>query len=177
MLDLDSLFKLSYGMCIVASNKGDKFNGCIVNTVFQITPEPPMVAVSINKNCLTHECIEKSGKYSVAVLAEKAPMSFMGKFGFRTGREIDKFEGVDYKLGETGLTIIKENAVSFLEVKVTDKIDIYTHSLFIGEILNSETLTEEDYPMTYDYYRQVKHGKTPKSAATYHLTSDTPKAE
>ena len=167
MLDLQSLFKLSYGMCIVSSRKDGRFNGCIVNTVFQITPEPPMVAASINRTCLTHEYISNSRVFSVSVLGTDTPMPFIGRFGFRSGRDIDKFEQVNHRLGQTGTPIVLDNTIAFLEVEITDSIDILTHTLFIGKIVACETLDEEAVPMTYAYYRDIKHGRTPKTAATY----------
>lgn len=167
MLDLESLFKLSYGMCVVSSKKGDKFNGCIVNTVFQLTPEPPMVAVSVNRQCLTHEYITEGRMFTVSVLSEKAPMSFIGTFGFRSGRDIDKFQGVNYKIGLAGAPIILDNTAAFLEAEVTESIDVISHTLFIAKIMACETLDENAVPMTYNYYRDIKHGRTPKTAATY----------
>ena len=167
MLDLESLFKLNYGMCIVSSKKGDKFNGCIVNTVFQLTPEPPMVAVSINRQCLTHEYITDSRVFTVSILSQGTPMPFIGTFGFRSGRDIDKFKGVNYKTGRTGVPIILDNTAAFLEAEVIESIDVITHTLFIAKIVACETLDENAEPMTYNYYRVIKHGGTPKTAATY----------
>lgn len=166
MLDLESLFKLSYGMCIVSSKKGDRVNGCIVNTVFQITPEPPMVAASINRACLTHEYISDSKVFAVSILSQDAPMSFIGKFGFRSGRDVDKFEGITYKMGQTGAPIVLDNTVGFLEAEVTLSIDVETHTLFIANIVACGAIDDGE-PMTYAYYRDIKHGRTPKTAATY----------
>jgi len=167
MLDLKSLFKLSYPMCIVSSIKDGKFNGCIVNTVFQIVPEPPMVAVSINRRCLTHEFINDSRIFTVSVLSQDTPMPFIGKFGFRTGRDIDKFEQTNYKTGTTGAPIVLDNTIAFLEAEVVESIDIETHTLFIAKIVACQNLDEDGEPMTYAYYRDIKHGRTPKTAATY----------
>jgi len=167
MLDLESLFKLNYGMCIVSSKKNNKFNGCIVNTVFQLTPEPPMVAASINRQCLTHEYITDSKVFTVSILSQEAPMSFIGSFGFKSGRDTDKFKGVNCKIGRTGVPIILDNTVAFLEAEVAESIDVITHTLFIAKIVACETLDEDAEPMTYNYYRDIKHGRTPKTAATY----------
>jgi len=167
MLDLESLFNLSYGMCIVSSKKDGRFNGCIVNTVFQIVPEPPMVAASINRQCLTHEYITKSKVFTVSILSQEAPMPFIGRFGFRSGRDIDKFEQVSYKIGQTGVPIVLDNTVGFLEAEVTESIDVVTHTLFIARIVACETLNRNKAPMTYAYYRDIKQGKTPETAATY----------
>ncbi len=97
MLDLESLFNLSYGMCIISSKKGSDFGGCIVNTVFQITPEPPMIAISVNRQNLTHECISESKVFSVSILAEETSLGFIGSFGFRSGRDFDKFQKVHHR--------------------------------------------------------------------------------
>jgi len=167
MLDLESLFNLSYGMCIVSSKKDGRFNGCIVNTVFQIVPEPPMVAASINRQCLTHEYITKSKVFTVSILSQEAPMPFIGRFGFRSGRDIDKFEQVSYKIGQTGVPIVLDNTAGFLEAEVTESIDAVTHTLFIAKIVACETLNRDKKPMTYAYYRDIKQGKTPETAATY----------
>jgi rubredoxin/flavin reductase (DIM6/NTAB) family NADH-FMN oxidoreductase RutF len=175
MIDLESLFKLSYGMHILGSKKDGSFSGCIVNTVFQLIPEPLMVAVSLNKDCLTHRYISESRVFSISILAEDTPTPFIGRFGFRSGRDINKFEKLNCRTGQTGAPIVLENTVAFLEAEVTGSVDIVTHTLFIAKIVSCETLDETRPPMTYAYYRDVKHGKTPKSAATYVKTK--PKAD
>ena len=167
MVNLETLFKLSYGMCIVSSKKGDRFNGCIVNTVFQIVPEPPMIAVSVNRKCLTHECISDSKVFSVSILSQQTPMPFIGKFGFRTGRDIDKFENIRYQIGQTGVPIVLDNTVAIIEAEVTQSIDNATHTLFIAKIVACRTLDDAAEPMTYAYYRDIKQGRTPETAATY----------
>jgi rubredoxin/flavin reductase (DIM6/NTAB) family NADH-FMN oxidoreductase RutF len=154
-------------MCIICSNEEGRYDGCIVNTVFQIVPEPPMVAISVNKENLTHEYITKSKVFTVSVLAENTPMLFIGKFGFRSGRDIDKFEQTRYKIGQTGTPIILDNVASFIEAEVVEAIDVETHTLFIGKIVACETIDDNKIPMTYTYYRDVKGGRTPRTAATY----------
>jgi len=154
-------------MCIVSSKTDGQFNGCIVNTVFQVTPEPPMIAVSINKQNLTHEYIAQSRVFAVSILAEGAPLEFIRRFGFRTGRNTDKFKDVKYRISAAGVPIVLDNTLAFIEAEVTDAIDVETHTLFIGKITACETIDDSKTPMTYTYYRDVKHGRTPRSAATY----------
>jgi len=168
MLDLNSLFKLTYPMCIVCSKKDRLFNGCIVNTVFQLVPEPPMVGMSLNRQSLTNEYIRHSKIFTVSILSQDAPMSFIGRFGFRTGRDFDKLEGINYTMGLTDVPIISENTTAFIEAEVTKALDINTHTLFIARILACGMLDDKQEPMTYAYYRDIKHGRTPKAAATYH---------
>lgn len=175
MLDLESLFKLNYPMCIICSVHEGCINGCIVNTVFQLTPEPPMVAFSLNKASLTHEFIQASGRFAVSVLAEGVPLSLIKRFGFRSGRQGSKLEHVNYRLGENGSPIILENTASYIVAEVVNSVDVGTHTLFIGRITACEIIDEDKIPMTYTYYRDVKGGRTPRSAATYIDRSKGPK--
>ena len=165
-MDPNVLHNVGYGMYIVASNKGDSFNGQIANTVFQITSEPVTVAVSINKQNLTHEFIEKSGKFSVSILSEDTPLSFIGKFGFKSGKDGDKFKGLNFKRLASSCPVVLDNALCYLEAKVINKLDCGTHTLFIGEMTDSSIL-KTGAPMTYAYYHEVKRGTTPKTAPTF----------
>ncbi len=165
-MNVKALYKLGYGLYVVSSRKGDRLNGQIANTVFQITSEPPTIAVSINKNNLTHEFIKESKVFTVSVLCQETPLSFIGHFGFKSGRDINKLEGISYKIGHTKAPVVIENAVSYLEAKVLQEIDVGTHTLFIGEVVDADVLNEK-VCMTYDYYHQVKRGTTPKTAPSY----------
>jgi len=175
MIDLESLFKLSYGMYIISSKKNGRFNGCVVNTVFQVTPEPPMIAVSVNKKCLTYEYIADSRVFTVSILSQETPMPFIGRFGFRSGRDADKFERLNYKMGKTGVPVILDNTVGFVEAEVVGSVDVVTHTLFTAKVIACGTFDDTKEPMTYAYYRNIKKGKTPKTAATYIETK--PKAK
>lgn len=158
--------KICYGVYIISSKSNGKLNGQIANTVFQITSEPPTVAISINKENLTHEFILKSKVFSVSVLARSAPMSLIGQFGFKSGRDIDKFHGINYKVSNTGAPIILDSTVAYLDCEVLSSTDVGTHTVFIGKIVDADILSDEE-PMTYAYYHEVKGGKSPKTAPTY----------
>jgi len=157
---------LSYGLYIVASMDEGRLNGQVVNTVIQVTSEPPRVAVIINKKNLTHEFILNSKVFSASVLEESTPMIFLGPFGFRSGRDVDKLSKVDFKEGITGCPLISEHALSVLEAEVIDQIDLGTHTVFIGNVVSSEIL-KKGSPLTYQYYHQVLKGKSPPNAPTY----------
>ncbi len=165
-MDRRALEKISYGLYIVSSVKNGKLNGQIANTVFQITSEPPRVAISINKENLTHEFIEASGHFTVSVLKQETPFSFIGNFGFKSGRNVNKFEKCAYKIGKSGCPIVLDNSIAYMEFKVIEKIEVETHTIFVGEMLEGEII-EEGEPLTYAYYRTVKKGKSPKTAPTY----------
>ena len=157
---------LSYGLYIVASKDEGRINGQVVNTVIQVTSEPPRIAVIINKKNYTHELIVKSKVFSVSVLEESAPMPFFGPFGFKSGRDFDKLSNVSFKEGITGCPLITEHALSVLEAEVIDLIDLGTHTVFIGNVLSSEIL-KTGTPLTYQYYHRVLKGKSPPNAPTY----------
>ena len=168
-MDLKTLFKISYGLYVVSSHENEKINGQIANTIFQITAEPPTIAISINKLNLTYEQIKKSGVFAINILEKECPLHFIGNFGFKSGRDGNKFEGINYKLGQNGSPILLENSVGFVELNVTHQMDVHTHTIFVGEITNAEVLSNQE-PMTYAYYHEVKRGTTPKNAATFQAT-------
>ncbi len=165
-MNLKALFKLGYGLYVVGSRMEGKLNCQIANTVFQITSEPPVVAVSINKENLTHEFIAGSKVFTVSILSRDAPLSFIGHFGFKSGREVDKLEDVNYRLGETGAPIVLDHTLAYLEAKVVNQVDVGTHTIFVGELAEADVMKEGE-PMTYAYYHQVKRGTTPKTAPSY----------
>ena len=165
-MNLRALHRLSYGLYVVGSRDNGRLNAQIANTVFQITSEPPTIAVSINKHNLTHEFIQQSRVFAASVLCQATPLPFIGRFGFKSGRDIDKLSGVNYKIGETQAPVVLDNAVAYLEARVTKEVDVGTHTVFIGELVAAEVLTEEEC-LTYEYYHQVKRGTTPKAAPSY----------
>ncbi len=171
-LDTQVLRLITYGLYVVSSKLGDKMNGQIVNTVFQVTSEPPCIAVSINKQNLTHEYIAKSGLFSVSILDEATPMTFIGLFGFKSGRDVDKLCDVTYQKGIDDCPIVTEHSLGILEARVINQLDVGTHTLFIGKIAKGKIL-QEGNPLTYSYYHQIKRGKTPKTAPSY--VASTPK--
>ena len=165
-MELKALHKLSYGLYVVTSRKGEKLNGQIANTVFQITSEPPTIAVSINKDNLTHECIKESKCFAVSILTKDTPLPFIGRFGFKSGRDTDKFEGINYTIGESQAPIVSDNCAAYLEAKLINEVSAGSHTVFIGELVGADILSDAE-PMTYAYYHQVKRGVTPKAAPVY----------
>ncbi len=161
-----TLHKISYGLYVISSRKGERLNGQIANAVFQAAAEPETIAVCINKENLTHEFIEDSKVFSVSILSKETPMKFIGTFGFKSGRDVDKMEGVEHKLGDTGAPIVMENSVGYLEAEVIGSMDVGTHTVFLGRIVDAQIVNDEE-PMTYAFYHQVKRGTAPKTAPTY----------
>ncbi|MFW5928633.1 MAG: flavin reductase family protein, partial [Thermoplasmatota archaeon] len=114
----------------------------------------------------THSCIKKCQSFGISVLSQDTPLRFIGDFGFRCGEDYDKFEDVDYKIGKTGVPIILDNSVAYIEAEVVDKKELGTHTLFIGKVIDADILTG-DKVMTYEYYHDVKRGTLSKKASHY----------
>jgi len=165
-MNLKTIQKICYGMYIIGSKKEGRLNGQIANTAFQITSEPPTMAISINKLNLTHDYIMESKVFAISILSNDAPMTLIGNFGFKSGRDIDKLKDVKFKAGLTGAPIILEYAAGYLECEVVGVTDVGTHTIFIGRVVDCDILSDGE-PMTYAYYHQIKGGKSPKTAPTY----------
>jgi len=167
MIDFNALFKVSYGLYIVSSGNKEKGNGYISNTFFQVTSEPPQFATCCNKNNLTAEFIEKTGFFAVSVLHQETDADIYGRFHYRSGRDINKLEGIKVQYGQSGVPVVMEGIVAFLECKVVNKFDVGSHWLFIGELIDAQLVDDISEPITYSYYRNIRKGLAPKNAPTY----------
>lgn len=168
-LDPKALFALSYGVYIVGAPYPACDSGCngqIANAVMQVTGEPPCLAVCLHKDNLTTECVAKSAVFSVAVLEEDVPMTFIGNFGFKCGRSLDKFEKVTFRKGLTGAPLVLDWTLAVLEAEVIQSVDVHTHTLFVGKVVGAERI-KEGVPLTYANYHLIKKGKSPKTAPTF----------
>ncbi len=159
----ESLNNLSYGLYVVTSSDGVRQNGLIVNTAFQVSADPAKIAVCVCKQSYTHEIISKSNVFAVMPLEQATPMVFIGNFGFRTGRNYDKFAKVAFEKGQTGAPVVKKHTLSCIEARVTQAVDVGTHTLFIGSVVAGQVFKKES-PLTYAYYHTVIKGKTPAGA-------------
>lgn len=167
MINFEALFKLSYGLYIVCAGDKKHGNGFISNTFFQVTAEPAQFASCCNKDNYTAELIEKYGCFSATVLHENTAPDIFSRFGYKSGRDLDKMESMNVQYGSTGAPIVLNDGAAFLECKVVQKIDVGTHWLFIGELVDAQILDDTLIPITYVHYRNVKKGLAPKNAPTY----------
>jgi len=147
-----TLFKLTYGLFVLSSRDGMKDNGCIINTVMQVTDTPLQIAVAVNKDNYTLQMIEKSRIFNISVLSEDVPFSVFQNFGFQSGRSADKFSQFEYKKrAANDVYYLTEYTNAFISAKVVNMIDCGTHMMIIGEV--TQALTLSDTPsVTYDYY-------------------------
>ncbi len=155
---------LSYGVYIVSTLDGERATGCVANSAMQITSTPATIAVSINHDNYTNGCIEKTGKFAISILSETSDAGLIGTFGFQSGKDVNKFDGVETVQRE-GLSLIVD-ACAYVVCKVVDKMETSTHTVFLGEVIDADVLGKGD-AMTYAYYHKVVKGKSPKNAPTY----------
>lgn len=162
--------KLSYGLYLIATELDGKKYGYIGNTAFQVTSEPPRIAISSHKNNFSTGKILQSGVFSVSVLKKEVKTSLIGEFGFMSGSEIDKFRNIETFTSVTGAPIVAESAVAWLDCKVVDSLDVGSHILIVADVLDSDVISEEE-PLTYLYYREKYKMLAPKNAPT-HIDSE-----
>lgn len=151
--DLSALFKIGYGLYVVTSNDGNKDNGLIVNTVTQVSDSPNRVAVTINKQNYSHHVIKQTGVMNVNCLSVDAPFSVFENFGFRSGRNIDKFEGAQMLRADNGLVFLDKYINAFLSLKVENYVDLGSHGMFICSVTEARVLSDRE-TMTYTYYQE-----------------------
>lgn len=150
--DLTALFNIGYGLYVVTARDGDKDNGCIVNTVSQVTNTPNRIAVCINKKNLTHDMVAKTGMMNVNCLSTDAPFSVFEHFGFQSGRDVDKIIGEGILRSDNGVAFLGHYINSFMSLKVEQTVDLDTHSMFICSVTEARVITDVE-TMTYTYYQ------------------------
>ncbi len=149
--DLTALFNIGYGLYVVTSSDGKKDNGLIVNTVTQVTNAPNRIAVTINKENYSHHVIKQTGKMNINCLSEEAPFSVFEEFGFRSGRNVDKFADCEPLRADNGLVFLPRYINSFMSLTVEQYIDLDTHGMFICSVSESRVISDRP-SMTYAYY-------------------------
>ncbi len=165
-MDNKAFFKMNYGLYIVSTKYGEQDAGCVINTAIQVTAEPKRLMIAINKENYTTSLIEKSGLFTVVAFTQDADMDLIGKFGFQTSKDVNKFEGFKYETDENGIKYITEKTAARFTCKVFSKLDVGTHYLFVGDVTNAQILSDDE-PMTYAYYHKVKKGGTPPKASSF----------
>ncbi|MGN1346920.1 MAG: flavin reductase [Eubacteriales bacterium] len=161
-IEKNAMFKLSYGLFVLTSTEFGKDNGCIINTVIQVTDSPKRIAIAVNKGNRTHDMIQATGQFNVSVLTEEAPFSVFERFGFQSGRDVDKFAGdLNVVRTENWIRYLPEYTNAVISGAVISTVDCGTHTLFVADVTEAKVLS--DVPsVTYAYY--FKHIK-PKPAS------------
>lgn len=165
MMDKSVLWQISYGLYGIGVMDGARPTGCIVNTVFQITSDDPSIAISLNKNNYTYDVLRKNGHFAVSILAEGVNPLVIGKLGFATGRDVDKFSAFPYEMWEEA-PIVKEGVTGYLLCDVLSMTETATHMVILAKVSDAKK-GDSPTPLTYKYYHEVIKGKAPKNAPTY----------
>ncbi len=173
-MNQNTLHKLSYGVYVVSTWDQGRPTGCTANSAMQITSSPATIAVSINHNNYTNQCIKDTNKFAISILAEDSQPSIIGTFGFKSGREADKFVEVKYTV-EDHMPVVSDSC-GYIVCDVIDKMETATHTVFLGEVKGAEMFGDRE-AMTYAYYHKVIKGKSPKNAPTYIPEEEEKKAE
>ncbi len=142
-MNIEAFFKITYGLYVVSAGSEENKSGYIANTVFQVTAEPPQVAISCNKNNYTSNLIIESKAFSISVLKQDSSAELIGLFGYKTGNEIDKFADTKYISGSTGTPIVTEDTIAWFECRLVNQYDVGTHIIYIGEIINNDLLVAD----------------------------------
>lgn len=158
------MFKISYGLYVLTAKDGSKLNGCIINTLEQVTTSPNKVTIAVNKNNFTHDMIMKTGEFNVSIISEKADFDLFKHFGFQSGRDTDKFADFPYETSENGLPYVKSRTNGYISAKVIDNVNLGTHTMFIAEVSDGDVFAD-DNSATYDYYhKHIKEAPVRKTS-------------
>ncbi|MCL2434923.1 MAG: flavin reductase family protein [Lentimicrobiaceae bacterium] len=170
-MDTTAFFKFTYGLYVVCSKAGERQSGFIGNAVMQITSDPKQILVASNKENFTSELILASKKLTVSVVGVNAQMDFFGRFGYRSGRDMDKFSGCNSFFTADNQPVVLDNAIAWFSCDMVEVIDAGTHYLFVCRVLDAAITDAETEPMTYNYFHKVLKGKSPKNAPTFQNNS------
>ena len=152
-MDTSVLFKIGYGLYVLTANEGEKDNGCIINTVMQVTSDPVQIAIAVNKKNYTNGMIQRTKKFNLSILSEEADFPEFKHFGYQSGKDVNKFESFELaKRSPNGVLYVTEGANAFISAYVKQEIDLGTHTLFIAQLVEAENLTDKP-TMTYDFYQ------------------------
>lgn len=167
-MNISAFNQLSYGVVVIASGNESKKNAYIATVAVQVSSSVPQILIACNKANYTSEFIQQSNAFSVSVLRQNYMPTTIGTFGFRSGRDFNKFEHVDCIYGsETGVPIVLTDTIAWFECKLKQSIDVGTHILYVGEVVQCEEIDSEAQPLTYRHYHEVKKGTTPKNAPSF----------
>lgn len=152
-MDKKAFYKLTYGLFLLTAREEGRDNGCIINTAIQVANDPARISIAVLKGNYTHDMILRTGIFTVSSLSTAAEFALFQRFGMQSGREVDKFDGfADVERGENGLYYLTKGANMTMSAKVTEQVDLGSHTLFIAEVTDAVVLNEEP-SCTYAYYQ------------------------
>lgn len=166
MIDNAALFKIPYGLFVLSAREGGRDNGCIINTVTQVTDSPLRITVVVNKNNYTCKMIERTGVFNVSVLTQSVPFSLIQHYGFHTGADTDKFADGQGMRAENGVKYIETHTNAYLSGKVISTVDCGSHLIFLADVTEAVVLSDSP-SVAYSYYQEHIKPKPEKKAKGY----------
>lgn len=148
------LFKLTYGLFMLSASNNGKDGGCIVNTVMQQTAVPETLSVTVNKDNFTTSLIKKTNRCVVNILDESTPFDFFKAFGMQSSKDVDKFKDVDCVVTKNGIKTNAKHSAGYFEMEIINTVDMGTHYMFVGKIVESKLFENAKEPVTYAYYHK-----------------------
>ncbi len=170
-MDNTALFRLSYGVFMLATRSGEKINGCITNTCMQVANNPTRIAVCCINTNYTCDLIKESGVFCLSLLDRSVNFDTIVRWGFQSGRSVDKFAGMELPEDENGVPYLTWSSCAMISAKVVQSLDLGSHTMFIAEVLDAKVLSDKE-PLTYALYQSEVKPKPQKPAAQ----PKTPKA-
>jgi flavin reductase (DIM6/NTAB) family NADH-FMN oxidoreductase RutF/rubredoxin len=152
-MDRKAMYKLTYGLFILTAREGEKDNGCIVNTVTQVTTEPNRITVAVNKKNYTHDMIKQTGAFNVSILTEHSKFDTFKHWGFQSGAKVNKLEEISFQRAENGIVYMTDTCNAYISAKVISATDLGTHTLFLADVTDAHTLSDDE-SVTYSYYQK-----------------------
>ena len=148
-----TMFNLTYGLFVLTANQNGKDNGCIINTAGQVTATPNRISIALNKSNFTHNMIITSRQFNISILSEAADFSIFKRFGFQSGRDVNKFDGYEHAIrSENGIYYVTEGTNGYISAEVETTLDLGTHTLFIAAVKDMDVLSSIP-STTYTYYQ------------------------
>lgn len=153
-MDKAAMYQLSYGLFVLSAKDANKDNACIINTVLQVTTSPNRISITVNKMNFTHDMILRTGLFNISILSTEADFDVFKRFGFQSGRDIDKFNDCDfYDYSDNNLIYLTKYANAYISGKVINTLDLGTHTMFIADVTDARMLSNLE-PVTYAYYHK-----------------------
>jgi flavin reductase (DIM6/NTAB) family NADH-FMN oxidoreductase RutF/rubredoxin len=163
----EAFFTMTYGMYLISCADGETRNAYIANTAFQVSAEPPMFAISCHKENYSTALIANGKAFSISVLEQDVPLAFIQRFGYQSAYKGEKFYQLNFKRGVTGIPVVYDYTVAWFECRVVQQVDVGTHWLFVGEVVDYGLLSSRDKPLDYGWYREHHKASSPSKAPTY----------
>lgn len=153
-MDQKVMYALSYGLFVLSARRGEKDNGCITNTAIQVTSEPNRIAIAVNKANYTHDMVLETGKFTVSVLSQEAKFELFQRFGFQSGRDVDKLADFQEHIARdgNGVVYVTQGTNAWISCQVVSTMDLGTHTLFVADVLDGGVLSNAP-SATYAYYQ------------------------